>query len=115
MLKQTEVMNQVMSKRLIDVNQISEKINNDVGTAVRCLQFEDMTTQLLEYITRRVEQIRIASNDFNQAITGFISSKHADDSMRYHEQALQAVSQMNQSLNRAVSQSSIDEGGIDLF
>jgi len=115
MLKRTEVMNQVMAEKLNDVNAITDKIHSEVGTAVRSLQFEDMTTQLLQHITRRVEQVHAASNDFTTAMNGLVSPAEGSDPQYYSEQASIAISKMKNSLSSAVSQSNVEEGGIDLF
>lgn len=115
MLKRTELMNQLMAERLKDVNLISGKIKEDVGTAVRSLQFEDMTNQLLQHISQRVEQVQAASNDFTKAVSGFVSHDEENEPQYYFEQANVAIAKMNNSLSRAVVQSNVEEGGIDLF
>jgi len=115
MLRRTETMNQVMAEKLNDVNAISDKINQDVGTAIRSLQFEDMTTQLLQHITRRVDQIQDASNEFTSAVNGFVDPTEDADPEQYYEKASMAVSKMKSTLSSAVSQSNVEEGGIDLF
>jgi methyl-accepting chemotaxis protein len=115
MLKQSEIINQVIAERLTDVNNINSTIKNDVGKAVRCLQFEDMVNQLLQHVSRRVEQVSSATNDFSTAVNGFTSPGDKQNSEYYYEKAKEAVGRMNQALSRAVAQSSVDEGGIDLF
>ncbi len=115
MLRRTETMNQVMAEKLNDVNAISDKINQDVGTAIRSLQFEDMTTQLLQHITRRVDQIQDASNEFTSAVNSFVDPPEDVDPHQYYERASMAVSTMKDTLSSAVSQSNVEEGEIDLF
>ena len=115
MLQQAGNMNKVVAEKLKDVNVISEKIEMDVGAAIRSLQFEDMTNQLLQHISSRVEQVQAASNDFSNAITGFVSDNEEADTQHFYTQASQAVEKMNSSLKSAVVQSNIEEGEIDLF
>ena len=115
MLRRTETMNQVMAEKLNDVNAISDKINQDVGTAIRSLQFEDMTTQLLQHITRRVDQIQDASDEFTSAVNSFVDPTEDADPQQYYEKASMAVSKMKNTLSSAVTQSNVEEGVIDLF
>lgn len=115
MFKRTELMNEVMTVKLNDVNVISEKINMDVGAAVRSLQFEDMSNQLLQHISQRVEQIQDASNEFTEAVSGLISAKDADEYGGCIEQVQQAVAKMKTNRSSAVAQLDVGEGEIDLF
>lgn len=115
MFARTEMMNEAMNLKLQDVNVISDKIHNDVGAAVRSLQFEDMTNQLLQHISQRIEQIQQASNEFSEALSGFIASENDEENKYFAEQAHQAVASMSDSRLSAVAQSDVEEGGIDLF
>jgi methyl-accepting chemotaxis protein len=115
MLAKTEEVNKLMAERLEDANQISEKIKQDVGTAVRGLQFEDMTNQLLQHINRRVEQMTDSANAFTTAVAEFVSATKEQDAEASYAEARSAISRMGNTLSRAVDQSNIDEGGIDLF
>jgi len=115
MLQQADNMNKVVAERLKDVNVISDQIKADVGAAIRSLQFEDMTNQLLQHISTRVEQVQEASNDFSNAVSSFVSKDDEADTQYYYNQASQAVTKMNNSLSSAVVQSSVEEGEIDLF
>ncbi len=116
MIVRADEMNDVMAKNLVDVNMISSKINADVGVAVRSLQFEVMTNQLLQHISARVEQVQDASNLLTNAVHELVdyrTRKEAYDA--YYDRVGNVVEKMNGHLSQAVSQADINEGDIDLF
>jgi len=116
MFVRADEMNELMVKNLADVNMISEKINTDVGVAVRSLQFEDMTNQILQHISSRVEQVQEASNLLTMAVHELANHGTRQEAYdAYYDRVDQVVGKMNSQLSQAVTQTNINEGDIDLF
>jgi len=116
MIVRADSMNEQMSKSLSDVNEISAKINDDVGVAVRSLQFEDMTNQLLQHISSRVAQIQEASNLLTTAVHELADHGTREEAYdAYHQRVGEVVEKMNIKLSQVVIQTNVNEGDIDLF
>jgi methyl-accepting chemotaxis protein len=82
-----------------------ERLSDQVGTAVRCLQFQDLTTQLMEHVRRRLDGIDEAFVVGEQSLTA-PGAQSADD----------AFSALSERLSHApVKQQAMDSGSVDLF
>lgn len=60
---QVEEINRSYSEGIRDVSGASQKINQAVGQAIRCLQFEDIATQALGAADRHVRRLESISNE----------------------------------------------------
>ncbi|MDT8384085.1 MAG: methyl-accepting chemotaxis protein [Gammaproteobacteria bacterium] len=58
LMDEADAINKNVEVQLHNVSMISERINQDVSTAVRSLQFEDMTRQLIEHMGRRIDAVQ---------------------------------------------------------
>jgi methyl-accepting chemotaxis protein len=65
MLDEVRGVNQFMESTLKDVSAVADRLNTDVGTAVRSLQFEDIVNQVIQYSQRHLEQIEGYLTDIN--------------------------------------------------
>lgn len=90
-------------------------IEESVGTAVRALQFEDMVRQILEHVIDRMGQL--------SRVTRELAAQAAQDPDGDCRQQLSHLRdrlaadrlRLRQDRHRAVTQSSMDEGDIELF
>lgn len=81
-----------------------ERLSAEVGDAVRCLQFQDLSTQLLDHVSQRLEGIDQAVLHRNANGQG-APGDHADQ--------LRALTE--RLAHTPVLQSAMDSGSIDLF
>jgi len=58
LMDEAELINRKVETQLQSVSLITENINQNVSTAVRSLQFEDMTRQLIEHMRHRVDAVQ---------------------------------------------------------
>ena len=72
MMKQLFAMNEGVSGNLEKVSQIAEKIDGNVGMAVRSLQFEDLVRQLSEQAENRADKVF----DSLHSLLGYIHNLH---------------------------------------
>lgn len=72
MIDQLYAMNEGVSENLEKVSQIAEKIDGNVGLAVRSLQFEDIVRQLSEQAEHRAEKVF----DSLHSLLGYIHNLH---------------------------------------
>jgi methyl-accepting chemotaxis protein len=114
MMQELGVMNDFVHKKMALIKGISNEINNDVGTAVRGLQFEDMITQLTQHIETTCAQvapfITKASNYYRE------DDGHAVERIQSLRLQLQQIrAETCAAKQEVVKQKSMSEGEIDLF
>jgi methyl-accepting chemotaxis protein len=97
-----------------ELAEISPKIVGTVAVGVRSLQFEDLTCQTLSSL--KDNMLTIAS--LNEVINGFErGSINPNQQLQSLQKQCQKLIEQSQYLDdkRSVSQSSMDEGGVELF
>ena len=111
-------MNDHLAIKLNQVSGITGQIETNVGNAVRALQFEDMSRQLLEYMqtnTQRfqtmADEIRIGLGSFKTGDTDLWTNQLNDGINRFKDMQ----QQWHKQENKAVAQEGITEGEIELF
>lgn len=106
--------------QLVDssANQISELASNvsrQVGYAVTSMQFQDMSTQIIDTVSKRL----IAAEELLDGLVALSTSADPDGSNDSSEQLLQLLNSarelVQQSHHNPVSQKSMDDGDIELF
>jgi methyl-accepting chemotaxis protein len=117
MIEHVSSLNQSISDSLERVAGISEQVQVSVDTAVRGLQFEDMTRQLVEYIGHELVSVR----DLIAGLSGdTLHDEEADARLRagIHEQRAlldQAREHLKRPVQSVVLQQSMDAGDVELF
>jgi len=120
MMHEIEARNEETSSQLAEISNISQLLNKHVGHAVQSLQFEDMITQLIAHIGKRLNRLDELNNT-NEAIA---------DTLRNNSDLVTAcqlvIPRIEQILRKAeqeslitsqnpISQQSMDDGDIELF
>ena len=98
---------------------LRRKISSEVDTAVTGLQFQDMTSQLIARVVKRVDGLR-------ESLTALAMHGEDMDSEREHEEIVNLLEEMNTSLNqrndalkggliKSVGQQDMSSGEVELF
>lgn len=95
------------------VSELSEGIGNHIHTGVISLQFEDITSQLIEHIRNRIYTIK----NLSMQLTSCINSMDDHNAFRamvgkLEQQSKAAMETLGQS---SIKQQNIDTGSVDLF
>ncbi|MFZ5620020.1 MAG: methyl-accepting chemotaxis protein [Pseudomonadota bacterium] len=111
-------LNHTISETLQRVAAIGAEVRNSVDTAVRGLQFEDLTRQLVEYIAREAASVRGLLTELGAA--GGLSSETACSQLRERiAEQTRLLDQIRRHLDtrpdRVVLQQSMDAGEVELF
>lgn len=122
LMTDVEKNNQRVASELQHISSISEEISNGVGIAVRSLQFEDMTRQLIEHVNKRLQSIDgfiSASNNAHQQLDE-IKYLQSEDQLSAYVNKLQniideAFQKLSQAEQNSVAQGSMESGSVDLF
>jgi methyl-accepting chemotaxis protein len=114
MLQKAEEVNQLMTVRLGSVTALSQVINQDVGAAVRSLQFEDMLRQLIDHGQQRLDKL----GQSVQQIATLSARLSGEDDIPLDDMARQIAAlaqEMENNSRSAVSQQNVSSGEVDLF
>jgi len=113
MIEQVQSLNAQMAVGLDELNRIVDRLQSNVGVAVRLLQFEDIARQVLERAEVRIELMDRFVAELRRIPLGQVRSIDDIDQARIRLETLHA--DLVATAHRAVSQSSMDEGDIELF
>lgn len=117
MMQEIAVINDKISENIAVVSDLSEKIEISVGDAVRGLQFEDMARQLIELLQHDIEHFNILVDEIQIGMGVF----KAGDTKAWEQELTQGVRRLAEirrqwdTKEKAVAQSSMHEGEVDLF
>ncbi|MFN8588878.1 MAG: hypothetical protein U0704_13875 [Candidatus Eisenbacteria bacterium] len=103
---------------LARIREITTEMTSTTGTTIQSLQFEDMATQLLAHVNRRLDALQQFSKEMAILNAGtnhlppFLTREELDsafESLARHRNLLQ------NDVRKAVQQQSLDSGDIELF
>ncbi len=111
-----------LKKKLDEVSGITDTINANVGLAVRALQFEDISGQVVTHSQKQIQQIGDLFSELQQ-VFNTPEVKGDDASLAHIEQQLIRSKEMvaeyrqqwSSTRHKAVSQESMQVGDIELF
>jgi methyl-accepting chemotaxis protein len=115
MMKHVQDMNHQSHQIVEELALISPKITEAVGVAVRSLQFEDLTYQSLDSLDYNFTHLHQIADEIS--LFKISSDNDATIKLQVLKESCSAIIEKTKSVNdkRSVSQSSMDEGEIDLF
>jgi len=115
MMEEVAETNQYMTAQLNEVSNASNEISENVGVAVRSLQFEDMTRQLLERVEGRSQALSFSTDKLVELTSLSLNGQSQD----LHEELLRIRQEIEQQLAvvsyRTVEQQDMGSGEAELF
>jgi methyl-accepting chemotaxis protein len=118
MMDDIALINANIGRNVGEISQLTNKIETSVGNAVRGLQFEDMARQLIEYLQFNLQHFDALSDEIGIGLGAFKTGNKST----WREQLLQGTARLQAMKQQwrvrksnIVSQSSMDEGDVDLF
>jgi len=118
MMSDISVMNSKVSHSIDQVSKLNTRIEHSVNDAVRGLQFEDMSRQLIEYLQANIQNFQALIDEINVGLGVFKTTDSASWETQLND-GIDRLREMKQQwrtkANKAVSQSSVDEGDVELF
>ncbi|MBF0285062.1 MAG: methyl-accepting chemotaxis protein [Magnetococcales bacterium] len=115
MMSQISDIDHYTTQVLSNVGRMSESINHSVGLAVMSLQFEDMVSQLVENMDRKFNMLENFMNDLCCGCIDATASNHQDRIHLVRQALANQRKSFDEADKKAVLQSSMDEGDIELF
>ena len=114
MLQQVANMDAVVESRLSEVSSINADIKKNVDIAIRSLQFEDISHQLINHIDASILKLAGSLNSVANVAANSLSS----DAQNMHElkgRLAGLVHDLRSGEHKPVSQASMGEGNVELF
>ncbi len=118
MMTEIAKLNTLIDRKVKDVSELTQQIENNVNHAVRALQFEDMTRQLIEYMQANTQHFQALIDEMR---IGFEIMTSSDQENITNEltHGIKRLNDMKQQwhtkTHKAVMQGSMNEGDIELF
>lgn len=121
MLNEITKMNNFVGDKLGDVSVNTDKINENVGIAVRSLQFEDITGQLVEHLQKDLNKLNGMFDFVKTDMVGILLDEKADDQyvmeqlQNIHSKVSDEINNWESGKKSPVGQESMSEGEVELF
>jgi methyl-accepting chemotaxis protein len=117
MLKSVGEYNQHLDVEISRISMLSDEITSTVGVAVRSLQFEDVVTQVIAYSGEHANRLEALVVSLNSKLAELPQDETALHDLvgHLHQQIEQLKDEWKSPLNKAVSQSSMEQGEIEMF
>lgn len=110
----TEAQTQTLAEDLAELDEISARVQTHIGAAVRLLQFEDITQQVLGRVRLRINFMERFVAELRQL--PLVEPGHSAAQIEQARQRLQTLrGELRAAVYRPVSQTSMNEGEIELF
>lgn len=109
--------NKFLSQELHDVSSLAENISHNVAVAVRSLQFEDMTRQLVEGLEVRADTLHLLTEkliDMNRVVEG-ASPERGELLARIQQLKVEIDRELEALAHRSIRQQDMDSGEAELF
>ncbi|GMR07724.1 MAG: methyl-accepting chemotaxis protein [Gammaproteobacteria bacterium] len=120
LMEDVEETNRKISKDLEQVSGISGQITESVSIAVRSLQFEDMTKQLLAHMESRLGTARTFLQEYTGLCSEYMNTEHDNESKRiYLSKFMNLHDDVNNRIqsteHNPINQGNMDNGVVELF
>ena len=113
MLDEVRAMNEYMETSLKDVSAVADRLNSDVGAAVRSLQFEDIVNQVIQYSQRHLEQVEGYLTDIDAQSR--VDAELVAVAQQWRELLRVWRVRWQMEAHKPAMQVSMQAGGVDLF
>ncbi|EAT14638.1 methyl-accepting chemotaxis protein [Desulfuromonas acetoxidans] len=105
--------NDVVERSARDISDRAESVSQQVRQAVTSLQFQDMATQVIDTVNKRLQSLDILVRDLNVKIEQTDGSENQIQQLERF--LLESTDLVKASHHNPVSQKNMDEGDIELF
>ncbi|MFP4154421.1 MAG: methyl-accepting chemotaxis protein [Halothiobacillaceae bacterium] len=114
MMQEAQDLNLSVSNGLEEVSRIVDRVHENVGVAVRALQFEDITGQVLDRAAMRIDFMERFAAELRQL--PLIENGRTPEQVDAARERLESLRQeLKEVEHRPVGQSSMNEGDVELF
>lgn len=118
MMGDIAIINSKIAGNMVAVSELTERIDENLGRALRGLQFEDMTRQVADHLQEKITHFQALADELTVGF-GTFKSEERGVWVSGMKDAITRVNDMKQQWDdlelKAVNQTSMDEGEVDFF
>lgn len=114
MIKELTAFNEIVTQNAIDLNIISTKIEQNVLVVISTLQFQDMSTQLIEHARLRMSALQEVAKEMGKG-GGQNNSEYLERIAAYNRLLDKHVMSLDKQKANPVAQKDFGTGEIELF
>lgn len=114
MLENLTDLDRETSENIKRLNDVTDELKNNVGVAIRSLQFEDIARQLIEHLQRSLTGIR-DDYDVISGLTSRIEQGELDGMSEIKREMELVIQKISASNHKPVNQDAMQEGEVELF
>ncbi|VAX11648.1 hypothetical protein MNBD_GAMMA25-2103 [hydrothermal vent metagenome] len=116
LLENITTMNEFMASRILEVSDVAKKVDVSVGTAIRHLQFEDISRQAIDAADNHIEHFIELNNRISDSLKKHTPSGDMKNILFLMQSIISDISiEWQKEGQKAVLQKSMNEGEVDLF
>ena len=115
MMADLAVLNEVIAKNAVELNQINAKVEQNVAVAVSTLQFQDMSSQLLAHAQMRLTALQEVANEMCKGTDRPNRSEYLEQIAAYNTSLHEHVVSLDEKKSNPVAQDNFSTGDIELF
>jgi methyl-accepting chemotaxis protein len=123
MIEKIEHSNEESGTKLADISGISDSVNNHVNEAVQLLQFEDIVTQLVNHMEKRINALSVLAKAPGEFQKEFAQAEDEASQKMIYDEANQTITnciagigtRTDQINENPVHQQSMGDGSVELF
>ncbi|GBG14684.1 methyl-accepting chemotaxis protein [Novimethylophilus kurashikiensis] len=113
MMGVVQKMNDVMMTAVAELSDLTDRVENDVKTAITTLQFQDLASQLIGHSESRLNVIGEILNGITAIDERFIEQNNRFE--RWEHKLIESRALIERTRHNPVKQVNIDAGGVELF
>ncbi|MFZ2541618.1 MAG: hypothetical protein WAW75_07570 [Gallionella sp.] len=107
--------NEAVAKNAIELNVISSKIEQNVLVVISTLQFQDMSTQLIDHARLRMTALQEVANEMGKGGNNKSQREYLERIAAYNRLLDKHVMSLDKQKSNPVAQKDFDSGDIELF
>ena len=115
MLADFTAFNEIVTQNAIDLNTINTKVEQNVLVVISTLQFQDMSSQLIEHARMRMTALQAIANEMGKGGDSLTHREYLEQIAAYNRLLQQHVMSMNRGKANPVAQKDFGTGDIELF
>ncbi len=118
MMTDVTARNEEVAVKLKEISQLTQQIDQSVNTAVRSLQFEDLSRQTIDFLVSIVQHFQALADEMHVSLSVFKSADKnywVDELKQGRNRLTEMKNKWHLRESRAVAQKNMDEGDVDLF
>ena len=115
MMSDLTALNATIAQNAVELKEINDKVEHNVGVAVSTLQFQDMSSQLISHAQMRIEALQEVAGQMSGGVDSPSREEYLQQIAAYRNSLSEHVMGLDEKKTNPVAQENFDTGDIELF